>query len=217
MIIDAHAHFVPPILITALEREGDACGVEIQSDDEGRQRVVFETGLILRPLFPKLVDLNLHLAEMDENGVDMRVISGWLDLVAYWLPPDKAARLNRLQNEAMAEALEPHGQRFVGLATVPLQDGAIAVNELTYAVETLGLRGIMIGSHINEANLDEPFLDPFWEASEALETFILLHPFQIFAGERYSRYYLHNVVGNPLETTLAAASLIFGGVMARYR
>jgi len=216
MIIDAHAHFVPPNLITALEREGDACGVEVQTDAEGKQRVVFETGLVLRPLFPKLVDLTLHLAEMDENGIDLRVISGWLDLVAYWLPSNKAARLNRLQNETIAEALAPHAERFVGLATVPLQDGPTAARELTYAMETLGLRGVMIGSHINEANLDEPFLEPFWEAAEGLEAFILLHPFQIFAGERYSRYYLHNVVGNPLETTLAAASLIFGGVLARY-
>lgn len=218
MIIDAHAHYTSPEVFTVLEREPEAHGVELQKDAEGRQTIVFETGLALRPmsLFPRMFDLDAQLAEMDENGIKMRVQSTWLDLVAYWLPLEKAARLNRLQNETMAQALSSHSTRFVGLATVPLQDGKTAADELRYAMETLGLRGAMIGSHANEANFDEPFLEPFWEAAEALEAFILLHPFQIFAGERYSRYYLHNIVGNPLETTLAASSLIFGGVLARY-
>ncbi len=216
MIVDAHAHFVPPALLTILEDEGSDCGVELLTDAKSGKRVVFETGMALRPFFPELIDINLHLEEMDRNGVHFRALSPWLDLSGYWLPPDKGERLCALQNDALAEALEPLPDRFGGLACVPLQDGVSAARELTRAVEELGLRGVMIGSHVNEANLDEPELEPFWEAAEGLQAFIKLHPFQIFTGTRLSRYYMHNVIGNPYETTVAGASLIFGGVLARH-
>ena len=216
MIVDAHSHFVPPALLTILENEGSNCGVELQTDGKSEKRVVFETGMALRPFFPGLMDINLHLEEMDKKGIHFRALSPWLDLSGYWLPADKGERLCAVQNDALAEALEPLSDRFAGLACVPLQDGVSAARELTRAMEKLGLRGAMIGSHVNEANLDEPELDPFWEAAEALEAFILLHPFQFFTGRRLSRYYMHNVIGNPYETTVAGASLIFGGVLARH-
>lgn len=216
MIVDAHSHFVPPGLLTALEKEGAGCGVEVQTDAQAGKRIVFETGMALRPLIPPLMDLNLHLEEMQNNGIQFRVLSPWLDLSGYWLSPEKGERLSALQNEAMAVALEPVSDRFAGLACVPLQDSRAAAQELARAMETLGLRGVMIGSHVNEANLDEPQLEPFWDAAEALQALILVHPFQTFAGERLSKYYMHNVIGNPYETTVAAATLIFGGVLARH-
>jgi aminocarboxymuconate-semialdehyde decarboxylase len=216
MIVDAHSHFVPPALLTTLERGGSNCGVGLQSGAGSEKRVVFGSGMVLRPFFPELIDINLHLEEMDRNGIDFRVVSPWLDLSGYWLPPDQGEWLCAVQNDALAETLEPYSDRFAGLACVPLQDGVSAARELHRAVGELGLRGVMIGSHVNEANLDEPELEPFWEAAEALQTFILLHPFQIFTGRRLSRYYMHNVIGNPYETSVAGSSLIFGGVLARH-
>jgi aminocarboxymuconate-semialdehyde decarboxylase len=83
-------------------------------------------------------------------------------------------------------------------------------------VRDLGLVGAQIGSHIEGKNLDDPGLAPFWDAVAELDAFIMIHPTKPAGGARTHAYYLANLVGNPLETTIAAASLVFGGVMEKH-
>jgi aminocarboxymuconate-semialdehyde decarboxylase len=133
-------------------------------------------------------------------------------VAGYSLPPAQGAAWSRMQNEALAGLLGDHR----GLATVPLQDPLLAAAELTVAVRDLGLRGAMIDPNALGRPLGDTAFDPLWKAAADLGAPVILHPFLLEAVERFGRHYLHNLVGYPLETTLAAASLIFGGVLDRF-
>jgi aminocarboxymuconate-semialdehyde decarboxylase len=161
-------------------------------------------------------DNDLRLRDMDAHGVDVQVLSPTVFTFFYGHEPTLALTCAMLQNEEIAAQLRKHPDRFIGLATVPLQDADKAADELRRATTKLGLRGAMIGSHVNGRNLDDPSLDPFWSAAEALGGFIFIHPHAPPAGERLKSYYLRNLVGLTLETTIAGASLVFGGVLDRY-
>jgi aminocarboxymuconate-semialdehyde decarboxylase len=97
-----------------------------------------------------------------------------------------------------------------------MQDPQKAADELVFAVRDLCLRGAMIDTNVQDRDLGDPMFDPFWEAAQNLDVPVFLHPFSLAPVRRFNRYYLHNVVGYPFETTLAAAGLIFGGVLRRF-
>jgi aminocarboxymuconate-semialdehyde decarboxylase len=109
-----------------------------------------------------------------------------------------------------------HPERFAGLGTVPLQSPDAAVSELRRCMNDLGLRGMMIGSNVKGRNFDDPALEPVWAAAAELGAFIFIHPTTTAAGDRLKDYYLRNFIGNPLDTTIAAACLVFAGVLERY-
>jgi aminocarboxymuconate-semialdehyde decarboxylase len=117
----------------------------------------------------------------------------------------------------MAAAVARHSDRFVGLATLPMQDPQRAADELRRAMAKLGLRGAQIGSNVNGKNLDDPSLAPVWAAANDLRAFILVHPHgDIGPDGRLASYYMRNFVGLPFETTIAGAALVFGGVIERH-
>jgi aminocarboxymuconate-semialdehyde decarboxylase len=137
-------------------------------------------------------------------------------VAGYSLPPAQGAAWSRLQNEALAFALAGLPGAHRGLATVPLQDPVLAAAELTVAVRDLGLRGAMIDPNALGRPLGDAAFDPFWRAAADLAAPVVLHPFLLEAVERFGRHYLHNLVGYPFETTLAAAGLIMGGTLDRF-
>src|SRR5262245_16226816 len=139
-----------------------------------------------------------------------------MDIAGYSLPIAQSAAWSRLQNEALAAALREAPGAHRGLATVPLQDPATAAAELTHAVRALGLRGAMVDPNALGRPLGDGAFDPFWRAAPDLAAPVVLHPFLLEAVERFGRHYLHNLVGYPFETTLAAASLILGGTLDRF-
>lgn len=118
-----------------------------------------------------------------------------------------------LQNGALSAVVAWHLGRFLGVGTLPMQ--APAADELRRTMQTLGLRSVQIGSHVNGRNLDDPALESFWATAHELGAFVLIHPRgTIIPGDRLAFYYRPNFVGLPLETTIAGASLVFGGVLA---
>jgi aminocarboxymuconate-semialdehyde decarboxylase len=139
-----------------------------------------------------------------------------MDVAGYSLPPAQGAAWSRLQNEALAASLARVAGGHRGLATVPLQDVASAAAELRVAVRDLGLRGAMVDPNALGRPLGDAAFDPFWKAAADLGAPVVLHPFLLEAVERFGRHYLHNLVGYPFETTLAAASLILGGTLDRF-
>ncbi len=163
-----------------------------------------------------LLDLGIQIEDMRRQGVARRALAIPPFTLRYDLPPDEGVRWARSINEGIAEAIVPYGNAFVGFATVPLQDVAAAVAELDYAVTQLGMRGVEIATHIAGVELDSPRLEPFWERAERLRVPILVHPHHPAGANRMGEYYLRNLVGNPVETALAGARLIFGGVLERY-
>jgi aminocarboxymuconate-semialdehyde decarboxylase len=167
---------------------------------------------------PKLSNIEVRLKDMDRMGIDIQAVSPAPNQTYYWTEPRLGAELARVVNERIAEIVAKWPQRFVGLGTVPLQDADLAVNELNYCVKTLGLRGVEINGNVNGMDLTDGRLglEKFFAKVQELDVIIFMHPTGYTQGERLLDHYFNNVIGNPLETTVAASHLIFDGVMERY-
>jgi aminocarboxymuconate-semialdehyde decarboxylase len=153
---------------------------------------------------------------MDKAKFDMQVVSVLPQTLAYGQEPSVALVMSQVQNDQIAALVKSYPDKFVGLGTVPLQSPDTAATELRRLMKELGLRGIMIGSHVQGRNFDDPALEPVWAAAAELGAFIFIHPTFPASGDRLKDYYLANFIGNPLDTTIAAATLVFGGVLERY-
>jgi aminocarboxymuconate-semialdehyde decarboxylase len=214
--IDCHTHILgeeamrrlageSPKVAPVMTKRGDpACRLEIG-------------GVVVQNPFPReLWDTEQRLRDMDRHGVDMQVLAPTVFTFYYEHEAALGLACAMLQNDEIAAETKRHPGRFLGLGGVPLQAPDLAAGELKRAMSQLGLRGAMIGSNVNGRNLDDPALEPFWAAAEALGAFIFVHPHAGAAAERLGSYYLKNLVGLPFETTVAGASLVFGGVLERH-
>jgi aminocarboxymuconate-semialdehyde decarboxylase len=211
--IDIHAHVleestmkllggVSPLVAPRLEWVGDTTTLVIHH--------------FRYPLFPRGGwDLERRIGDMDRTGVNRQVLS--VPPFTFFYDQDSNLTLEtcQIQNNRIAEILTEHPGRFSGFAAVPLQAPELAAAELERAVG-LGLHGAEICTNVAGRNLDEPELDAFWAKAAALNVPILLHPHNVAAMDRLGKYYLNNLIGNPLDTTIAIASLIFGGVLDRF-
>jgi aminocarboxymuconate-semialdehyde decarboxylase len=152
---------------------------------------------------------------MDAAGVAVHALSLMPPMV-YWADGALGLRLARLVNSAMAEAARRHPDRFVVLATLPLQNPEAALVELERAVAELGCRGIYLGTNVRGKELTDPSFLPIFERIHTLGVPIFLHPLNVIGAERLANYHLHNLLGNPFDTAVAAANLIFGGLLDRF-
>ena len=188
-IIDVHAHHVPPSVLDLVGYEPGRGG----------------------GMAGDIVDLAVRVADMDAQGVEMQAVSGVGGIFGRDLATARAF------NDAMAESLAHYPDRFVALAIAPLAEPEAAASEVERAVKDLGMRGVAIGSHVDGRNLDDPALGPFFRKVEELDIPMFIHPVAPQLGlDRLGRYHLANLVGNVTETAVAAASLIFGGVLDEF-
>lgn len=213
--VDVHAHCIPSEVVNTLQREGGRYGISA-TEQEGRWHFDVMAQGRLGPVHPGLLDLPSRLRAMDAAGVDVQVLSSWIDLTAYALPPDHGARYSRMFNEALAGMAAGTEERFLTLATVPLQASDAGAAELIHAVDGLGMAGAEIATTVAGRDLDDPDLEPFWSTAEELGCLVLLHPCASLAGRGVTRHFLGNLVGNPAESTIAVGHLIFGGVLERH-
>jgi aminocarboxymuconate-semialdehyde decarboxylase len=212
MIIDLHAHYVPESFLEAIEKEGTPYGATLQR--AGRYPTILVGGRPYGPITRHYYETKPRLADMDKAGVDMQVLSLSPPMV-YFADAALGAHLARLYNDELAATVASRPDRLAGLATVPLQDVPASVAELERAIRQLGLRGVYIGSNVCGKDLDHPDLFPFFAKAETLRAPIFIHPIDTLGVERLRAYYLHNGLGNPFDTAVAAARLIFGGVLDR--
>jgi aminocarboxymuconate-semialdehyde decarboxylase len=214
-VVDTHAHYVGDCVIEGIRRQGADRGVRLV-DAPGGTRVEVAGRLSGLPLIPPLSDVPARLAWMDAAGVDVQVVAPWMDLAGYDLEGPSGLWLARLQNESAAALVADHPGRFRAAAAVPLQDPELAVGELTRAVTELGHVAVQIGARVNDLGLDDPGLEVFWDAAERLDVPVIVHPAELELPERIRRLFLHILVGNPAETTFAAAALMLGGVLEHH-
>ena len=167
---------------------------------------------------PKLTDIALRLKDMDRMGIDIQAVSPAPHQTYYWTDPGMGQELARSVNERLAEIVAQHPDRFVALGTVPLQDVSLAVSELEHCVKKLGMRGVEINPSVKGMDLTDAKLklDAFFAAVQALDVIIFMHPIGFTHGQRLVDHYFSNIIGNPLETTVATSHLIFDGVMERH-
>jgi len=157
-----------------------------------------------------------RLADLDSMGIDLQLVTPPPNQCYYTVPLDIAVKAARMVNDGLAEYVARKSDRFVALGTVPLIDGAEAARELERCMISLGMKGAQILTNVAGRELSEPDYAPFWQKAEALGALVVIHPNGFTDGKRLKRFYFNNVIGNPLETTIALHYLIFDGVLERH-
>ena len=165
---------------------------------------------------PNLLDLEVRLADMDAAGIDVQVIMPPPPQCTYTVPLEIGIKAARIVNAGLASFAAQKPERFAAIGTVPMQDGRAAAAELERSMREDGMKGAHILTNVNGLELSDPQFAPFWEKAEELGAVILIHPNGFTEAGRMTRFYFNNVIGNPLETTLALHYLIFDGVLERH-
>jgi len=207
--IDIHAHYFPQAYLDLLGEAGKQYGFEYRAAPDG---------FFIGPVHyeKKFTDLDLRLAEMYQRGVETHALSLTAPML-YWAPPELSAALARAWNDGASAAHQAHPRRFVGLATLPMVDPDRAVDELERASQLPGIRGVYLGTNIDDRDLDDPRFLPVFARIEQKGLPVFLHPLKTLdRSDRMKPFYLANIIGNPLDTAIACAHLIFGGVMDRF-
>ncbi len=201
--VDIHAHISPEGMVNAMADGRDWHGIssaEMLPTHEYTPRTMWTP--------------EQRLKEMDELNVDVHVLS--TNSFFYFYERDSAAvtAMTRECNDYVSQLTKDHPDRFAGFATLPMQDVGASVAELERGMQTLGLKGAMIGDHVNGATFDDPSFMPLWKAAEASGAVIFIHQSgDTVVSDRNSRYHLPNTIGNLADRAVTFASFVFGGVM----
>ncbi len=214
-IIDVHAHMLNEDMMKRLAKEAPELKFSL-TDIDAHGATMTIGSLVQTPYARGGWDLDKRLQDMEAAGIDSQVVSPVPQTFLYDLEAKRTDTLAEIQNEMLGELSRRMPDKFMGIATLPMQNPEMAAATLERAVKKHGLKGAMICSHVEGKNLDDPKLDVVWDKAQSLGAFLLVHPQKVAAADRLGSYYLRNLIGNPLETTIAAASLIFGGVLERY-
>lgn len=216
MIIDCHAHLVPPSLLEAIRAQAGAFPSVRLIEDGASLGFSFAGGKPTRPVSKPLTDIPGRLKWMDEQKIERQVVAGWLDMYANDIPAEEGAAWSRLINSHLMQAAKAE-PRFIPLATVPLQDGKLAAAVLREA-HAAGFKGVMIGTQPKGKGgvLDDPSLEPFWEAANELGSIVTAHPVFESGDDRVHDYGMANAVGRITDTMIAMSRLIYSGHITRY-
>jgi aminocarboxymuconate-semialdehyde decarboxylase len=216
MIIDCHAHLVPPALLDAIRADIASFPSVKLIEQGGSLGFAFAGNKPTRPVSKPLSDIAARLQWLDTNKIERQVVGGWLDMFAYEIPAEEGLRWSRLINTHLAKITKEQ-PRFIPLATVPLQDGTHAAEVLKEA-HGQGFKGAMIGTQPKGRGgvLDDPSLKPFWEAADSLGSIIFIHPVFESGDDRVHDYGMANAVGRITDTLIAMSRLIYAGHVTRY-
>jgi aminocarboxymuconate-semialdehyde decarboxylase len=210
-IIDSHAHVVIPQILQEF-RDGS------WTKDIKRKEGTINHRRYSDKLFRETMDVEAILADMKEMRIDKMAISPTPSMLFYELSPEAGLHASQIQNNAIAKLAMDYPNHFAGLAAIPLQEVNLAVVELKRAVQGLGLNGVVIGSSVEGLHLGNPKFLPFWQAVADMDLFVFIHPSFVrsYDIKTMTAYHLHNLFGNPMETGLTAADIVFSGLLERF-
>jgi len=211
--IDTHTHVLTRETAMLLTKAGVKVTI---TPDDADNAALDVSGVVYRPFPTGGFDIARRVRDMDAMGVDVQVLSATPQTYLYNQDASLGAAAAAIQNDQIAKLVKENPQRFMGIATLPMQAPEKAADELRRAMTRLGLRGTMFASNIMGKNLDDPGFEPIWATAEELGAFVFIHPNNVAGADRMKSYYLNNLIGNPLDTTIGAACLYFGGVMDRH-
>jgi aminocarboxymuconate-semialdehyde decarboxylase len=157
-----------------------------------------------------------RLADLDAMGVDVQMIAPPPLQCYYTVPLDIAVKAAQIVNDGIAEFCGKYPDRMKGFGTVPMPDGQEAAKELERCVKKLSFTGVEVLTNVAGKELSDPAFAPFWKKAEELGVLVMIHPNGFTEASRFERFYFNNVIGNPLETTIALHYLIFDGVLERH-
>jgi aminocarboxymuconate-semialdehyde decarboxylase len=215
-VVDMHCHYLNPVVnaktahLNAAQYDPTVIYANALTNETNKKQMATRA--------PKLTGVTERLVDMDRMGVDIQAVCPAPYHFFYFTEPGYGAELAREVNEGIAQVAADTPDRFVGMGTVPLQDSQLAIKELNYCVKKLGMRGIEICTNVNGKNLTDPSLklDKFFARCEELGVVIFMHPLGYTQADRLTNHYFNNVIGNPLDSTVAVSHLIFDGVLQRY-
>jgi aminocarboxymuconate-semialdehyde decarboxylase len=215
-VVDMHCHYLNPVVnaktahLNAAQYDPTVIYANALTNETNKKQMATRA--------PKLTGVTERLVDMDRMGVDIQAVCPAPYHFFYFTEPGYGAELAREVNEGIAQVAADTPDRFVGMGTVPLQDSQLAIKELNYCVKQLGMRGIEICTNVNGKNLTDPSLklDKFFARCEELGVVIFMHPLGYTQADRLTNHYFNNVIGNPLDSTVAVSHLIFDGVLQRY-
>ena len=212
--IDIHTHILPKNWPNLKEKYGYGGFIHLDHHKCGCARMM-QDDKFFREIQSNCWDENVRLKEYNDFGVQVQVLSTVPVMFSYWAKPDDALDLSRFLNDHIAGIVKAQPKHFIGLGTVPMQSASHAIKELERCVNELGLAGIQIGSNINDKNLSEPEFFDIFAAAEQLGAAVFIHPWNMMGKSVMPDYWLPWLVGMPGESSRAACSLIFGGVLER--
>lgn len=213
--IDIHHHCVPVELLEETRRHGRALGVELSEEENGSFGFSF-AGSPRHRLQPGLMDLDRRLQAMEEGKIALAVLEANTNSLGYQLGGEQGESWCRLYNDCVNEALRRQTGRFVGMATVPMQEPVRAARVLEDAAVKLGFCGAFIGTNVNGRYYDGKDFDPFWARAQELDLLVVMHPEHVAGAERMLLYGLNAVCGNPADTTLSLGFMLYSGLFDRF-
>jgi aminocarboxymuconate-semialdehyde decarboxylase len=211
--IDIHTHIIPEHLPNFREKFGYGGFISLDHHKPCCARMMVDDKFF-REIQDNCWDPETRIKECNHHHIDVQVLSTIPVMFSYWAKPQDALDVSMFLNDHIATIVNAYPKRFVGLGTIPLQHPDMAIKELERCMK-IGLKGVQIGSHVNDWNLNAPELFPVFEAAQELNASIFVHPWDMMAKDKMSNYWLPWLVGMPAESSLAICSMIFGGVLER--
>jgi aminocarboxymuconate-semialdehyde decarboxylase len=212
--IDMHTHILPKNLPDWSLKFGYGRFIHLDHHRPGYARMM-QGDKFFREIEANCWDENLRIEEYAHFNTQVQVVCTIPVLFNYWAQPKDAQVTARYLNDHISDLTARFPKNYIGLGTLPLQDIELSIRELEHCKKS-GMKGVQIGSNVNQKNLSEPVFIPLWEAIESLDMAVLVHPWEMMGQEEMKKYWLPWLVGMPAETTRAMCSLIFGGVMERF-
>ena len=214
--IDCHAHILPKTWPDLKSKFGYGGFIFMEHHKAGSAKMMRDDGKFFREIQENCWNPDVIIKDMDAFGVDMMTLCTVPVLFNYWAKAKHGYEWSCFLNDHLAEVQHKHKTRFISLGTLPMQDVKLSIKELERCKNQLALKGIEIGSHILDKNLDDISFFPFYEACEALDMPLFVHPWDMMGQEKMPNYFLPWLVGMPAETSLAICSMLFGGVFDRF-
>jgi aminocarboxymuconate-semialdehyde decarboxylase len=211
--IDMHTHILPKTMPNWTEKFGYGKFIHLESNADGSANMM-QGGNFFRRIVENCWDESLRIKEYEQFNTQVQVVCTIPVMFSYWANPTDCAELSRFLNDHIAELVQQYPKHYIGLGTIPMQDSDEAIKELE-RIKSIGLVGIQIGSNINDKNLNEDEFFPIFEACSRLGLAVMIHPWQMIGFDSMKKYWLPWLVGMPAETSRAACSMIFGGVLER--
>lgn len=211
--IDSHTHILPMKMPNWSERFGYGDFIYLQHHKKGFAKMM-RGSQFFREIQENCWDPDVRITEYARHGTQVQIVCTIPVMFSYWAKPVDGLTLSKFLNDHLAELSELHPHHYVGLGTLPMQDTELAVKELERC-QRIGLKGVQIGSNINDENLNEDRFFPIFEAAQQLEMAVMVHPWEMMGEKKMQRYWLPWLVGMPAETARAVCSMIFGGIFER--
>lgn len=212
--IDMHTHMMPDRVPDWTSKFGYGPFIHLDHHRPGFARMM-QGEKFFREIASNCWDPAVRIEEYAQWNTQVQVICTIPVLFSYWARAADGLAISKFLNDQLAESCYKYPKHYIGLATVPMQDTELAIQELTRCKNELGFKGVQIGSNINDLNLSEERFFPFFKACEELDMAVLVHPWNMMGKAQMEKYWLPWLVGMPAETSRAICSMIFSGTLER--